>query len=87
MKLTVKDEGLMAKAIKLYALQNDMTEDQVRGTLTLVANVLLQQVAAEQPKLQGAVDALARFISAPGTLTVMVKSTGANGLGLFDLAA
>ncbi len=87
LKLTVKDEGLMAKAIKLYALQNDMTEDQVRGTLTLVANVLLQQVAAEQPKLQGAVDALAHFISAPGTLTVMVKSTGANGLGLFDLAA
>lgn len=86
-KLTVKDEGLMAKAIKLYALQNDMTEDQVRGTLTLVASVMLQQVAAEQPKLQGAVEALVRFISTPGTLTVTVKSTGVNGLGVFDLVA
>lgn len=64
-----------------------MTEDQVRGTLTLVANVMLQQVAAEQPKLQEAVNALVQFINTPGTLTVTVKSTGPNGLGLFDLAA
>ncbi|MGV2168512.1 hypothetical protein ACQZ40_19290 [Agrobacterium sp. 16-172Ci] len=86
-KLTIKDEGLMAKAIKLYALQNDMTEDQVRATLTLVASMMLPQVAAEQPKLQNAVQALVQFISKPGTLTVTVKSTGANGLGIFDLVA
>ncbi len=86
-KLTIKDEGLMAKAIKLYALQNDMTEDQVRATLTLVAGMMLPQVAAEQPKLQNAVEALVQFISNPGTLTVTVKSTGANGLGIFDLVA
>ena len=87
MKLTIRDEGMIAKAIKLYALQNEMTEDQVRGTLTFVSSMLLQQVAAEQPKLQSAVDALLRFISSPGTLTVTVKSTGVNGLGLFDLVA
>ncbi|MCZ7933856.1 hypothetical protein O9X90_16195 [Agrobacterium leguminum] len=86
-KLTIKDEGLMAKAIKLYALQNEMTEDQVRATLTLVASMMLPQVAAEQPKLQNAVEALVQFISKPGTLTVTVKSTGANGLGIFDLVA
>lgn len=86
-KLTIKDEGLMAKAIKLYALQNDMTEDQVRATLTLVASMMLPQVAVEQPKLQNAVEALVQFISKPGTLTVTVKSTGANGLGIFDLVA
>ncbi|MCZ4071530.1 hypothetical protein [Agrobacterium sp. LMR679] len=86
-KLTIKDEGLMAKAIKLYALQNDMTEDQVRATLTLVASMMLPQLAAEQPKLQNAVEALVQFISKPGTLTVTVKSTGANGLGIFDLVA
>lgn len=86
-KLTIKDEGLMAKAIKLYALQNDMTENQVRATLTLVASMMLPQVAAEQPKLQNAVEALVQFISKPGTLTVTVKSTGANGLGIFDLVA
>ncbi len=86
-KLTIKDEGLMAKAIKLYALQNDMTEDQVRATLTLVAGMMLPQVAAEQPKLQNAVEALVQFIRKPGTLTVTVKSTGANGLGIFDLVS
>lgn len=86
-KLTIKDEGLMAKAIKLYALQNEMTEDQVRATLTLVASMMLPQVAAEQPKLQNAVQALVQFISKPGTLTVTVKSTGVNGLGIFDLVA
>jgi hypothetical protein len=86
-KLTVRDEGMMAKAIKLYALQNEMTEDQVRGTLTFVSSMMLQQVAAEQPKLQSAVEALLSFISTPGTLTVTIKATGANGLGLFDLVA
>lgn len=81
-KLTIKDEGLRAKAMKLYSLENHMSEAEVRATLTLVATALLQQVAAEQPKLQNAVEALGRFISTPGTLTVTVKSTGANGLGL-----
>ncbi|MNT69208.1 hypothetical protein D3C72_2075130 [compost metagenome] len=64
-----------------------MTEDQVRATLTLVAGMMLPQVAAEQPKLQNAVEALVQFISKPGTLTVTVKSTGANGLGIFDLVS
>ncbi|MDQ1220194.1 hypothetical protein QE432_001752 [Agrobacterium sp. SORGH_AS 745] len=64
-----------------------MTEDQVRGVLTLVASAGLQQIAAEQPKLKSAVDALLRFINNPGTLTVTARSTGPNGLGLFDLVA
>lgn len=86
-KLTIRDEGMMAKAIKLYALQNEMTEDQVRGTLTMVSSMMLQQIAAEQPKLQSAVEALVRFVSTPGKLVVTVKATGANGLGLLDLVA
>jgi hypothetical protein len=87
MTFTIKDEGMMAKAIKLYALQNEVTEDEVRGLMALVVNVTLQQLAAEQPKLRNAVDALLRFISTPGTLTVTVKSNGPNGLGLLDLVA
>ncbi|KIQ00849.1 hypothetical protein RU07_16290 [Agrobacterium tumefaciens] len=87
MELVIRDEGMMAKAIKLYALQNEMTEDQVRGALTFVSSMMLQRVAAEQPKLQATVEALLKFISSPGTLTVTVKSNGANGLGLLDLVA
>lgn len=86
-KLTISDEGMFAKGIKLYAAENNMTENQVRGTLTLLATAGLQQVASSHPKLQGATDALLRFIARPGTLTVTIRSTGPNGLGVFDLVA
>nr|WP_234902567.1 hypothetical protein [Agrobacterium larrymoorei] len=86
-KLTITDEGLMDKAIRIYAAENNMTEDQVRGTLTFAASMVLQQVAAAQPKLQEAVNAVGSFINTPGVLTVSVKSTGQNGLGVFDLVA
>lgn len=86
-KMTIKDEGLIDKAVKLYAAQNDMTEDQVRGVLTVGATMGLQEITATQPQLQGAADAVQRFINAPGTLTVTIKSKGPNGLGVLDLAA
>lgn len=86
-KLKIRDEGLMAKGIKLYAEQNAMTEDQVRGMLTMMATAGLQQFAAAQPKLQGAVDALSRFVAAPGTFTLKVRSKAESGIGLFDLVA
>jgi hypothetical protein len=83
----IRDEGLMAKGIKLYAEQSEMTEDQVRGMLTIMATEALQQFAAAQPKLQGAVDALTRFVAKPGTFTLTVRSKAKNGMSLFDLAA
>jgi hypothetical protein len=86
-KMTIKDEGLIDKAVKLYAAQNDMTEDQVRGILTVGATMGLQEITATQPQLQGAADAVLRFINAPGTLTVTIKAKGPNGLGVLDLAA
>jgi hypothetical protein len=86
-KFTVKDEGLIAKAVELYALQNGMTEDQVRGTLTMVASMGLQQVASERPKLKDATDAILRFLATHGTLSFTVRATGPNGLGVFDLVA
>ncbi len=86
-KFTWKDEGGVALLTKLYALQNNISEAQARTTLTLGASFLMQQLAAERPQLRGATDALAAFVLKPGTLTVTVKATNPNGLGIFDLAA
>ncbi|MEY9536348.1 hypothetical protein [Sinorhizobium fredii] len=87
MNLKIEDKGGMAKGIKFYADQNGMTEDQARGMLTMMAAAVLQQFAADQPKLQGPVDALSRFIAKPGTFTLAVKSKAETGIGAFDLIA
>jgi hypothetical protein len=86
-KLKIEDQGLMAKGIKLYAEQSEMTEDQVRGMATMMAAEALQQFAVAQPKLQGAIEALSRFVAAPGTFTLTVRSKAEYGLGVFDLVA
>lgn len=87
MNLKIEDKGGMAKGIKFYADQNGMTEDQARGMLTMMAAAVLQQFAADQPKLQGPVDALSRFIAKPGTFTLAVRSKAETGIGAFDLIA
>ncbi|AWI61293.1 hypothetical protein [Sinorhizobium fredii] len=87
MNLKIEDKGGMAKGIKFYADQNGMTEDQARGMLTMMAAAVLQQLAADQPKLQGPVDALSRFIAKPGTFTLAVRSKAETGIGAFDLIA
>ena len=84
-RLKIEDKGLMAKGIKLYAEQSDMTEDQLRGMATMMSAQALQQFAAAQPKFEGVVDALSRFIAAPGTFTLTVRSKAENGIGVFDL--
>ncbi|PDT80157.1 hypothetical protein CO676_29405 [Sinorhizobium sp. BJ1] len=86
-KLKIEDTGGMAKGIKLYAGQNGMTEDQARGMFTMMAAALLQQFAADQPKLRGAVDALSRFIAKPGTFSLTIRSKAENGIGAFDFFA
>ncbi len=87
LKLTVKDEGAMDLMMKAYALENNVSEAEARATLSLGTTVILQQVAEERPKLKSVVDALAAFVSKPGTLTVTAKSNAPNGLGVFDLMA
>lgn len=87
LKLTVKDEGGMDLMMKAYALENNVSEAEARATLSLGTTVILQQVAEERPKLKSVVDALAAFVSKPGTLTVTAKSNAPNGLGVFDLMA
>ncbi len=85
-KLKIEDKGLAAKAIRAYAEQNDMTEDQARGMLTMTASVALQQFAAQEPRLQDVLDAASQFIAKPGMFTLTVKSKSANGIGALEFA-
>ena len=64
-----------------------LTEDHVRGMLTMMATAGLQQFAAVQPKLQGAVTALSGFFAKPGNFSLTVRSKAENGIGVFDLLA
>ncbi|MDX0494953.1 hypothetical protein GOC68_01570 [Sinorhizobium medicae] len=86
-KLEIEDKGLAAKGLKAYAEQNDMTEDQARGMLTMTSSVVLQQFADGEPRLQHVVDAVSKFIAKPGTFTLTVKSKSPSGLGALELAA
>ncbi|WP_431324118.1 hypothetical protein [Rhizobium sp. YTU87027] len=85
-KLKIEDKGFVAKGIKLYADENSMTEDSVRGILVLMTTAGLQQFASTQPKLQEAVSALSQFITKPGTFTLTVKAKDAAGIGALELA-
>jgi len=85
-KLTIEDKGIVAKGIKLYADENSMTEDSVRGILVLMTTAGLQQFASTQPKLQEAASALSQFITKPGTFTLTVKAKEAAGIGALELA-
>lgn len=84
-KLKIEDKGIMAKGIKLYADDNGMTEDSVRGILVMMTTAGLQQFASTQPKLQEAAMALSQFITKPGTFTLAVKAKDAAGIGALDL--
>ncbi|MBB5538984.1 hypothetical protein GGD55_005727 [Rhizobium giardinii] len=86
-KLKIEDQGLMAKGIKLYSEQSEMTEDQARAMVTMMATEALQQLAVAQPKFEGAIDALLHFIAAPRTFTLTVRSKAEHGLSVFDLVA
>lgn len=84
-KLKIEDKGIMAKGIKLYAEDNHMTEDSVRGLLVLMASAGVQHLAATEPKLQDAATALTQFISKPGTFTLTLKAKDEAGLGALEL--
>ncbi|WP_320200635.1 hypothetical protein RMR16_024765 (plasmid) [Agrobacterium sp. rho-13.3] len=87
LKLSVKDEGVMSKIVKVAAEENDMTEEQMRGMLTISATVALQQFVSAQPNLQPAVDAVLQFFQTPGSLNVTAKSKSEAGVGVFDFIA
>lgn len=84
-KLKIEDKGMVAKGIKLYAEENGMTEDSVRGILVMMTTAGLQQFASTQPKLQEAASALSQFISKPGTFTLTLKAKDAAGISALEL--
>jgi hypothetical protein len=84
--LQIEDKGFTAKGIQVYAEQNGMTEDQARGMLEMTASVMLQQFAAQEPRLRNVVDAVSRFIAKPGTFTLTAKSKSASGIGALEFA-
>ncbi|HEV7308464.1 hypothetical protein [Ensifer sp.] len=84
-KLTLEDKGILAKGIKLYAEENHMTEDSVRGLLVLMTSAGVQHFAATQPKLQDVATAFTQFISKPGTFTLTVKAKDEAGVGALEL--
>ncbi|NRP20697.1 hypothetical protein LPJGGPFB_03956 [Ensifer adhaerens] len=84
-KVKIEDKGIMAKGIKLYANENGLTEDSVRGILVMMTTAGLQQFASTQPKLQEAATALSQFITKPGTFTLTVKAKDAAGISALDL--
>jgi hypothetical protein len=53
----------------------------------MTATALLQQFAADEPRLQNVVDAVSRFIAKPGTFTLTAKSKASTGVGAFEFVA
>ncbi|WVT76875.1 hypothetical protein QM996_20505 (plasmid) [Sinorhizobium chiapasense] len=83
--LKLEDKGILAKGIKLYAEDNHMTEDSVRGLLVLMTSAGVQHFAATQPKLQDAATAFTQFISKPGAFTLKVRAKDEAGIGALEL--
>lgn len=85
-KLRIEEKGLITKGLKLYAEENGMTEEEVRSSVALVAAAALQDLAAEQPKLQEAIAAFSAFLAKPNVFELTVKSKSPQGLGALDMA-
>lgn len=85
--LKVENEGLVEKGLQFYANENDLTVEQARSTLKLIASAVLQELAADQPKLDTVVTALNAFIAKPEVLEVKVKSKSDRGIGALEMIA
>jgi hypothetical protein len=84
-KVKVEEKGLIAKALKLYAEENDMTEDEVRSTFSMIAAAFLQELATDQPKLQDAVTAFSTFLAKPNIFELTVTSKAEKGIGALEM--
>ena len=87
MKLKIEGQGIIAKGLQFYADENNMTVDEARSTLTLIASAVLQELAADQPKLQDAITAFSTFIAKPNIFELTVKSKSEKGIGALEMVA
>ncbi|MFV0800162.1 hypothetical protein OHI65_17265 [Brucella sp. MAB-22] len=85
--LKVEEKGIIANAIKIYAEEKDMSEDEVRGTMSLMAAAALQELAAEQPQLQDVATAFSTFLAKPNIFELTVKSKAEKGIGALEMVA
>jgi len=85
--LKVEEQGLIEKALKFYAEEQNVTVDEARSGLTFVATALLQELAADQPKLQEAITAFSSFVAKPNIFELIVKAKSDKGLGALELVA
>ncbi len=83
--LKIEEKGIITKGIKLYAEENDMSEDDVRGMVSLVAAAFLQELASDQPQLQDVVGAFSAFLAKPNIFEMTVKSKAEKGIGALEL--
>lgn len=86
-KLKIEEQGIIAKGLQFYADENNMTIDEARSTLTLIASAVLQELAADQPKLQDAITAFSTFIAKPNIFELTVKSKSEKGIGALEMVA
>jgi hypothetical protein len=84
--LRIEEKGLIARGLALYAEENGTTVEDVRTSVALIAGAVLQEAAANQPKLQQAVTALSSFLAKPNIFTMSVKAKSEAGIGVFEFA-
>lgn len=86
-KLKIEEQGLIEKGLKFYADENNMTVEDARSALTMIANAVLQELAADQPQLQDAITAFSTFLAKPNIFEVTVKSKSDKGIGALEMVA
>lgn len=85
--LKIEEKGIIAKGIKMYAEENNMSEDEVRSTVSLVAAAALQELAADQPQLQDVAAAFSTFLAKPNIFELAVKAKADKGIGALEMVA
>jgi len=85
--LKIEEKGLIAKGLKMYADENNMSEDEVRSTVSLIAAAALQELTADQPQLQDVVAAFSAFLAKPNIFELVVKAKTDKGIGALEMVA
>ncbi|OYR22326.1 hypothetical protein [Brucella thiophenivorans] len=83
--LKVENEGLVERGLKFYADENNLSVDEARSTLTLIASAVLQELAADQPALDETITALNAFIAKPNIFELAIKSKSDRGVGALEM--